>query len=186
MTKIKLIMVDGPDGAGKTTFIRSLLQKHKAKLFTMPKSAPDGSLMKINTAKHFEIMKAFLVLLDPNYTYIFDRCYLSNLVYDENQSESMIFREWLLEKSEINLLEIILLRNHVVEDFEDDKISLSRDQFNRIIDRYELFSNYLTPPKIFNTIIWGYDDFTDMPCVTSVSQMQFDLAHLEVENFIDV
>ena len=136
--KTKIIFIDGPDVSGKTTLIKNELNKYKnLKELNFDKGLT--GLLRINTQTHFEILKVLLPNLNPKYTYIVDRCYFSNIVYDkvlrdEDADPSYEFRHWCLKN--LNILEIILDREYVNYDFNDNLISIDKNTFNKIIDEY--------------------------------------------------
>lgn len=72
-----IIIVDGPDGAGKTTLINSLLKSHPGssyKHFSNPKSDEEAF-------NYYQVYAAAIVATDPNKVTVFDRSWLSDLVY---------------------------------------------------------------------------------------------------------
>jgi hypothetical protein len=157
MSKIKFICFEGPDMAGKSTFIDFLTNpKYKAEL--MPgeshypfkeikfnKVLPSGELLRINTEKDFELLFTSWKHLDPNNIYILDRFILSNLVYDKVfRGESTAVSEMANTKfkNEFDVLEIILTRDYIHQDFLDDKITIPKDKFNAVIDEYKKYGIY--------------------------------------------
>jgi len=138
---MKFIIIDGPDDAGKTTLVGKLLRWYpKFKEIKFERRNNDNTKFRIQSANEFQIVEKLLPHLNSNYTYVLDRFYLSNMVYDkalnrapDGQSER--FREWFLDTFKV--LEIILTRNKISEDFEDDQVSATNEQFNTIIDLYE-------------------------------------------------
>ena len=77
---VKIVFIDGPDGSGKTTLVKKILSipEIRGKELSFNK-ALDG-LLRINKEEQFEVLRVLLPNLDPKYTYIMDRCYLSNIV----------------------------------------------------------------------------------------------------------
>lgn len=135
---MKIIFIDGPDVSGKTTLIKNSLNKYK-KLKELNFNKGLTGLLRINTQTHFEILKVLLPNLDPKFTYIVDRCYFSNIVYDkvlrnEDADPSYEFRHWCHKN--LKILEIVLDREYVNYDFEDNLISIDKDTFNKVIDEY--------------------------------------------------
>lgn len=155
--KIKFICFEGPDMAGKSTFIDFLTNpKHKDQdlkeweshypfvEIKFNKVLPSGELLRINTEKDFELLFTSWRYLDPNNIYILDRFVLSNLVYDKvfrGESTIVSGRAYKQFKNEFDVLEIILTRDHVTEDFLDDKIVIPKDKFNAVIDEYTKYGN---------------------------------------------
>ena len=151
---MKIIFIDGPDVSGKTTLIKNSLKKYK-NLKELNFNKGLTGLLRINTQTHFEILKVLLPNLDPKFTYIVDRCYFSNIVYDkvlrnEDASPSYEFRHWCLKN--LKILEIVLDRKYVDYDFSDNLISMNKNTFNKVIDEYRNLNakhnyNILTPEK---------------------------------------
>ena len=134
----KIIFIDGADESGKTTLIKNLKQKFTYLKELQFDKGTEG-LLRINTTTHFEILKTILPHLDPVYTYIVDRCYFSNIVYDkvlrnEDATPSHEFRHWC--KKNLEVLEIILDRPYINDDFADNLIKINKKQFNAVIDEY--------------------------------------------------
>lgn len=72
-----IIIVEGPDGAGKTTHIRKLQQSHPGsvvKHFGTPKTAEEAD-------NYWLVYLAAINASDPARLTIFDRCWLSDMVY---------------------------------------------------------------------------------------------------------
>ena len=146
--KRKFIVFDGPDNAGKTTLIRDLQRDlwPQCREVKFPKTMPSGALLRINTEKDFELLFTMFEQLDPSVTYLLDRFIVSNLVYDkvfrgEDTSLSEFYRDQF--KQRFSVLEIFVTRPHITTDFIDDRISLTKDQFNAVIDAYKMYGpNY--------------------------------------------
>lgn len=146
--KTKFIIFDGADECGKSTLIQELVDTHSetVKEIKFNKTMPSGALLRINTEKDFEILFSMFDLLDQSKVYLLDRFMVSNLVYDkvfrgEDTSVSEYyykeFKEWF------DVLEIFVSRPEVQDDFEDDRIKMSKDQFNDVIREYKKYGvNY--------------------------------------------
>ena len=158
----KIIFVDGPDDSGKTTLIQNL-KKRNPRLVELEFNKGLNGLLRINTDEHFEILKALLPNLCRENIYIVDRCYLSNIVYDqvlrgESAEPSYDFRDWCTNN--LNFLEIILDRPYIREDFKDNLINININDFNEIIDAYRDFGSYdiINQPELYNTIYNEVDE----------------------------
>lgn len=143
--KAKIILVDGGDNAGKTTFIRDVCEiSDRYVKIEFPKRTPDGrfDIKSRNEVMCFETM---LKYLDPSKIYLLDRGYISNWVYGalRNGSDKELdmyeadFKRLCVEHK---VLPIILTRNEMTSDFEDDLISLSAEGFNKVISLFEEFA----------------------------------------------
>ena len=157
--KTKLIFVDGPDDSGKTTLIQTLkgTLPNMYQLTELKFNKGLNGLLRINTEEHFEILKSLLPHLCKQNVYIMDRCYLSNIVYDqvirgESSEASYHFRDWC--KENLDSIEIILDRPYIKEDFQDNLINISQSEFNEIIDGYRDFGSYdiINHPELGNTV----------------------------------
>ena len=157
--KTKLIFVDGPDDSGKTTLIETLKSNlpNRYGLTELKFNKGLNGLLRINTEEHFEILKSVLPHLCKENTYIVDRCYLSNIVYDqvlrnESAEPSYDFRDWC--KENLDSIEIVLDRPYIQEDFQDNLININKDEFNEIIDAYRYFGSYdiINKPELYNTV----------------------------------
>lgn len=139
---MKIIWVDGPDNAGKTTFIKELLQiSDRYVLLDFPKRTTEGRL-DIKSRNEVTIFETMLDYLDPNKIYILDRAYISNVVYGllrrEHKRVIDTYRDDIDNIfSKHNIFVVALTRNKIQCDFEDDLISLSADGFNKVIELFE-------------------------------------------------
>lgn len=156
----KFIILDGPDGSGKTTLAKKL-EKSGARMFKYPKRLNNGDLFRINTESHFEILRMTLPYFGPG-VYVTDRFYLSNIVYDkilrdEDITASLNFRSWFVENMDVT--EVILTRPKIKTDFEDDLLKMPKETFNSIIDEYRQYGrnydiiNNKTDEEILNNIM---------------------------------
>lgn len=138
--KPQIIVIDGPDNSGKSTLINTLLQDQKYKLINFPKSV-NGKCISLGTANDKALVETLYPLLDPNFIYILDRGYPSNVVYSGylrgEMDPEVELADWKRFKEEFDIIEVILTRNHLDIDFQDDLIKLSRHQFNLTITAYE-------------------------------------------------
>ena len=134
----KIIFIDGPDVSGKSTLIKNMVD-WLPWIRELNFNKGLTGLLRINTPSHFEILRVLLPNLSPGYTYIVDRCYFSNIVYDkvlrnEDAQPSIDFRKWC--KENLKVLEILLDRDYINEDFNDDLIKVDKNTFNDVIDAY--------------------------------------------------
>ncbi len=155
--KTKIIFIDGADGSGKTSLIKRLISgfdglpnRYANCLIELKFNKATGGLLRINDETHFEIMKALLVHLPKDKVWIIDRCYLSNMVYDKVLREddalpSLEFRDWC--KDNLDSIEIVLDRDEVTEDYEDDLIAMNKEVMNWVIKEYR---QYTEMPKYLN------------------------------------
>lgn len=136
------------DNCGKSTMIQDLqrnLWPH-AKEIKFPKTLPSGALLRINSEKDFELLFSMFELLDQRKTYLMDRFVVSNLVYDkvlrgENTELSQFYYNEF--KRRFNVMEIFVTRPNIGVDFIDDRIKLTREQFNAGLDEYKKYGeNY--------------------------------------------
>ncbi len=152
--KTKIIFIDGADGSGKTSLIDRLINgfdgipnRFAEDLIELKFNKATGGLLRINDETHFEIMKTLLIHLPKDKVYIVDRCYLSNMVYDKVLREddalpSYEFRSWCFNNLDCD--EIVLDRDEVTEDYEDDLIAMNKEVMNWVIKEYRQYS---TMPK---------------------------------------
>lgn len=146
----RIILVEGPDNAGKSTFINELLEHYQSKvqLLTFPKRNIDGERFTIATRNEVAIFEEMLMRIDNSKTYILDRGYLSNIVYEQLRGEDparyMGDYERLLANHE--LFTVGLSRNYLEHGFEDDLIKLSADEFNKVIDLFDHYYEYYGIP----------------------------------------
>lgn len=151
--KPRFLIIDGPDGAGKTTLVKDLANNFYRSTQKVDFKKTGGGVFKMITENDFQIAEAFIELLPPK-VYIFDRWYLSNLAYEPesiNPSELVATRNFRYRlKRRYDVFEVVLLRDPVTEDFADDKIFLKKDQFNKVIDNYTNFDDVDVKMKIIN------------------------------------
>ncbi len=142
MSKIKFIVVDGPDGVGKSTMLQRICSKFdNVKKIDFPKTIDGETPMKIETPNDFEIAFTIFNYLDPNYVYILDRFMISNIVYDKvfgrpegKNGTSRWFHNRF--RNDFDVLELFFTREFVDEAFEDDLIKADAYTFNDIILTY--------------------------------------------------
>lgn len=140
VNKIRFVVVEGPDGAGKSTLIDSLAGIIGLQQIEFPKTLPSGALLRINTEKDFELLFATFEHLDRRFTYLIDRFMLSNIVYDSilrNEDVSLSEKYRKIFADRFDVLEIVLTRDHIGMAFEDDRIKMPAAAFNDIVDYYE-------------------------------------------------
>lgn len=142
--KTKFIVFDGIDNAGKSTLLRDVAREMwpHAKEIKFPKTLPSGTLLRMNTERDFEILFTMFELLDPAKTYLLDRFMVSNLVYDKvfRGEDSAVSQHYHAEfKRRFQVLEIFVTRPPIRDDFVDDRISMTRDQFNACLEEYKKF-----------------------------------------------
>lgn len=144
--KTKIILVDGADNAGKTSLIRDICEiSDRYVKIEFPKRTSEGRF-DIKSRNEVACFETMLKYLDPSKIYLLDRGYISNWVYGMIRRE----KESILDMYEEdfhrlcvnnNVLPIILTRNEMTEDFEDDLISLSAEGFNKVISLFEEFAD---------------------------------------------
>lgn len=137
------IVFEGMDNCGKSTLLQNALAQYPlTKELKFPKTLPSGALLRFGGEKDFETMFALFEHLDKRYTYLMDRFIPSNMVYDkvlrgEDVTQSLYY--WKEFNRRFNVTTIILTRPHIAEDFEDDRIKLTRQQFNDALDEYKKY-----------------------------------------------
>lgn len=133
----KLIIVEGPDNSGKSTFISDMLLRYpELKELKFPKRNRDAELFKIETANELDIFDTMFKHLDG--VYIVDRMLFSNAVYNKIRGESTV-RDYaniydFMTKHEV--LVCPFYRSAITVDFEDDNIKLSACDFNSVLLEY--------------------------------------------------
>jgi thymidylate kinase len=144
----RFIVFDGMDNCGKSTLLKDLARDFwpTAKEIKFPKTMPSGALLRMNTEKDFEILFTMFELLDPTKTYLMDRFIVSNLVYDKvlRGEDVALSHHYHAEfKRRFAVKEVFVTRPHIGEAFIDDRIKLTKDQFNAGIDEYKKYGpNY--------------------------------------------
>lgn len=142
----KLILVEGPDNSGKSTFIKMLQERFasKVKLLSFPKKNVDGNRFTIVTRNEVAIFEEMLQHLDPSYTYILDRGYISNIVYEQLRGIDPARYMGDLERLFVynDVVVVPMTRNHIGIDFKDDLITLDKDQFNSVINLFNYYYHH--------------------------------------------
>lgn len=143
--KSKIILVDGPDNAGKTSFIRDVCEiSDRYVKIEFPKSTTEGRF-DIKSRNEVACFETMLKYLDPSKIYLLDRGYISNWVYGSLRNSGSMELDTYKDDfvrlcANYNVLPVILTRNEITEDFEDDLISLSSYGFNQVISLFEEFA----------------------------------------------
>ncbi|AWY10356.1 hypothetical protein ABNavy97_072 [Acinetobacter phage AB-Navy97] len=176
----KIILVEGPDNAGKTTLISNLTRHFDVTLMEFPKRTSEGRFTCL-TRNEVAIFETMLNYVDNSKTYVLDRGGLSNIVYESvlRGKPVEIFKEdfrRFIQNNEV--LVIGLTRNKLVDSFTDDLITVSEDQFNAIVDRFnEVYDEFnITPYKILD-----HDVHNNINEAKSFTDVVYDL---NLENFI--
>lgn len=144
--KQTIIVVDGPDNTGKTSLLQKLVTIGCARLIEFPKTLDGQTPFKIESDQEIAIFETMLQYLDTDETYILDRSYLSNYVYESIRSgkpKTKYLNDFKRLSKQHNILLIPLLTNVRLEDYSDDLITLSKNQYNATIDLYKKAYEYL-------------------------------------------
>lgn len=140
----RIILVDGPDNAGKTTMIGNICDiGHQYVKLSFPKRTSEGRF-DIKSRNEVACFETMLDYLDPKKVYVLDRGYISNWVYGHYRCEdttSTYKEDFKRLCRNHNVLPIVLTRNEITSGFEDDLISLSQADFNLIIELFEEFAD---------------------------------------------
>jgi thymidylate kinase len=145
--KRRFIVFEGMDNCGKSTQIQRVLNSYKDAIeLKFPKTLPSGALLRMNTEKDFEMLFTLFHHLDGSKVYLLDRFIPSNIVYDSvlrGESAGLSHEYWERFKSEFDVITIILTRPEIKSDFVDDRIKMTKDQFNQALHVYrQLGTNY--------------------------------------------
>lgn len=145
--RTSFILFEGMDNCGKSTQLKRIEKLYPdSHLIQFPKTLPSGALLRMNTEKDFEVLFSMFELFNKRYTYLLDRFIPSNLVYDKilrGEDTSMSEYYWKEFNRRFDVTTIVLTRPHIREDFIDDRIKLTRQQFNDALDEYKRFGyNY--------------------------------------------
>lgn len=161
--KLKITIVEGADGAGKTTLVKHLVSSG----IYVECQSPWRTDVRVDMDPYEKIpmLLNWLPLFDPKKRYVFDRFMLTDIIYDE-----VLDRPEKIRKPDyINLLTrlgnehdvtcFILDREKIDKPFCDDKISTSVEQFNSIIDAYRTAAKLLRGTNILSVFcpIGSYD-----------------------------
>ncbi|WJZ27914.1 thymidylate kinase [Serratia phage 92A1] len=138
-----ILLIEGPDNAGKTTLINKLSMVNIEQL-SFPKRTASGRFT-IESRNEVAIFETMLDYLPNDRLFVLDRGYISNIVYGElramTPSEKKaveVYREDFKRlTSNHSVMVLGLTRNKITCDFEDDLISLSDGGFNKVIDLFE-------------------------------------------------
>lgn len=137
-----IIIVDGPDNSGKTTFIQDICELgNQYQVIDFPKRTDEGRF-DIKSRNEVACFETLLEYLDPKKVHILDRGYISNWVYGKLRNEEVNRYEDDFNRLRDNnhILPIILTRNEISVDFKDDLISLDSTKFNKVIKLFNEFA----------------------------------------------
>lgn len=139
----KLIIVEGPDNSGKSTFIKHLLHhtsRNNVRFLQFPKKNSEGKRFEIASANEMAAFESMLGHLDPSVCYILDRSYLSNMVYETLRGEPDAWKKRTQDLARLlrhnGVFILPLTRAEIAVDFQDDLISLDHGSFNEVIQLY--------------------------------------------------
>ncbi|QPI13809.1 thymidylate kinase [Serratia phage 4S] len=140
----RLILVEGPDNAGKTTFINRIRNIVNVEQLNFPKKTASGRFT-IESRNEVAIFETMLEFLPTDKLFVLDRGYISNIVYGElramtpeQKDQVQVYREdfsRLIKNHDVYV--VALTRNEITGAFEDDLISLSDGGFNKVIKLFE-------------------------------------------------
>lgn len=97
---MSFILIEGPDGSGKTTLVNNLLKAHPGSVtvhFSNPKTKEEAD-------NYWKVYSDAIYYAKPNVLTIFDRCWISDRVYGpifRNRQEMSIEHTRLLESAVI-------------------------------------------------------------------------------------
>lgn len=130
------IIVDGPDGSGKSTLVDFLSEK-----FNLRKQ----HLVRLNPGETVEdFYEKFVLNLKNSDNNIFDRCYFSNIVYSTVFNDSMVVSEKLQEKI-FNSIDFVIFCLPTYNKYIKNFNSLREN-------RFELYSNMAPVYKGFKEL----------------------------------
>ncbi len=169
------VVIEGPDGCGKSTLIDLICSQPLFKQIKYPKTMPrSGKLTRFNDERSFELMFTLFEMLDDNYVYVLDRFMVSNLVYDVilRNEDPAVSQYYLNEfRNRFNVLEIYLTRNYLSQDFSDDRISMTSTQFNLIIDEYKKYGyNYHILERDGSNAIVGVNELERYKAIEAIKK----------------
>lgn len=148
-----IIIIDGIDKTGKTTFINTLMKKTPCIMLKnqhKPNTEDDAKLKQ----SYYAIYK-FLKKNHKKYTIILDRYYMSQLVYSVLRGKDSFNDDWYT-KLENKLCKLdhlyvqcvinpeLLLKRHITE--PDDYLKI--EKLNTIYNRYDLFFHITKLDKV--------------------------------------
>ena len=137
----KLIIFEGPDGSGKTTLIEKMKKMSNVRLLDFPKKDPAGFRLDIKSRAEVSCFETMLKYLDDRFIYLLDRSYFSNYVYDKwRDPEAPLSEVYLKDIRRLlatNEVKIVGLTRKIHDDYEDDLIDLTKEEFEKVIGYYD-------------------------------------------------
>ncbi|ANM46484.1 thymidylate kinase [Morganella phage vB_MmoM_MP1] len=142
---MNILLVEGPDNAGKTSLIeRICYEDSRFVKINFPKRTEDGRFT-IESRNEVACFETMLKYLDKNKVYVLDRGHLSNIVYgnwraktDADLEVIETYRDDFRRLCREHCVRVFgLTRNKIEVDFEDDLITLPKDDFNGIISSFD-------------------------------------------------
>jgi len=137
--KIRFVVFEGADGTGKSTAADHLCTRPNYVRVDVRKYLNgfplDGMDPKIAYPMLFSCFENF----DPGNVYVLDRFILSDIVYNHvlrGKDIQEFYNSWDTFIEKFDVLPVILDRDPVEHDFEDDKIAMTSSQFNQLIATY--------------------------------------------------
>lgn len=139
----KFLIFEGADGVGKTSTVDRLVKKYGepyvklqiAKRSYFSKIGESPAKLVLDDPNSLTLYLELLNNLDPENIWVMDRSILSNLAYtcsDRKLSEQAV--EYMQQAHEVVF--VVLDRDFVEEDFCDDLLNVSKEDFNNTIQFY--------------------------------------------------
>lgn len=143
----KLVIFEGPDGSGKTTLIEKMKKMSNVRLLDFPKRNPAGFRLDIKSRAEVSCFETMLKYLDDRFIYLLDRSYFSNYVYEKwRDPKNPLLLLYLVDINRLlatNEVKVVGLTRKIHEDYKDDLIDLTKEEFEKIIDYYdEVYSKF--------------------------------------------
>lgn len=146
MSKPKFIIVEGADGAGKTTFCKTLCAEIEDQISIQAEYVTFGTdSLTTHSMREFQSIIDTMKFWVPGY-YVIDRFLLTDFLYNlylkeytSGAVEGLSMWSKFIERYQT--LTVVIDRAMMKEDFSDPKINIPRDTFNHIIQGYRDFSS---------------------------------------------
>lgn len=143
--KLRVIIVDGIDKSGKSTFIDLLSKEYRGILMKITDRPLDSSEKERNKIKNYYSLILGIIMQNPHELFILDRFIWSEMAYSFKRGYEAINDPWLLETEKIlSILPHLMIHLSPLEEIIRYRLEQEEDEHINQDDVSDLFKRYQT------------------------------------------